>query len=564
VRAEHSRDYELALESYERSVHCLLAAREHETSAAKVQIVELKMGEYGERARLIKLALARRRSSTDERKDERENAHEKENENEQREMNELFATSKGERLVDYFRCAADSVLAGPGKLYVAECNVYFASKRGAHVTIALDDIVHLEKAKTNFVLPALLVRTVDGDEHVFTAFASRDSSHAVIDSLWRRRREARHNSNGASASPSSSSAKPLHAKPKVAAAAPAEPSVDEHGGDVLDEERQLFSVRFGSIDAELCAHHCCALKGTQDEATLYMTKRQLCYYGERQAPGESAASSSSSSATASRIVVPWCDVISIAKEQRFFGPNYLIVSTDGLHGQLVFARFVSLDDAHADAVRLHDDYRRRPIVFGIELRALLVRERRLESGVPAIVARCIGFLSADGERLRTEGLFRVAPSRLSLRALCERVDDGYALDDGAAAADCSAHLVAALLKRYFGQMPEPLFTFDLYDLLVAIAALPDEALRVVKLKAIVGALPAERRRLAARLFRFLAVVASHASHNKMSASNLAAIFSPLIMRFNGALSAEILDETKSLLCCIELMIGEHEQIFAER
>ena len=74
---------------------------------------------------------------------------------------------------------------------------------------------------------------------------------------------------------------------------------------------------------------------------------------------------------------------------------------------------------------------------------------------------CLDYLRA-GDRLDTEGLFRKTGFRVVLEYCRDAFDNG-----GAVALDKvprnDAVTVAALLKSWFSEMPEPLIPFYLYD-----------------------------------------------------------------------------------------------------
>lgn len=62
------------------------------------------------------------------------------------------------------------------------------------------------------------------------------------------------------------------------------------------------------------------------------------------------------------------------------------------------------------------------------------------------------------------GLFRISGSLTEVKALKEQYDSGTPPTE---LKDVSPHTVASLLKMYLRELPEPLATFELYDMFIA-------------------------------------------------------------------------------------------------
>ncbi|XP_066570964.1 rho GTPase-activating protein 36 isoform X2 [Amia ocellicauda] len=155
--------------------------------------------------------------------------------------------------------------------------------------------------------------------------------------------------------------------------------------------------------------------------------------------------------------------------------------------------------------------------------------------VPRIVDRCCQHIEIYG--LHTVGIFRVGSSKKRVRQLREEFDLGndVILDD-----DHSVHDVAALLKEFLRDMPDPLLPRELYSAFLHANALkgPD---RLLFLQQLVYLLPPCNCDTLQRLLQLLHTVHSHAqdttgpdgqeiSGNKMTAANLAVIFGPNLLQ----------------------------------
>ncbi|XP_046393992.1 rho GTPase-activating protein 6 [Ischnura elegans] len=161
--------------------------------------------------------------------------------------------------------------------------------------------------------------------------------------------------------------------------------------------------------------------------------------------------------------------------------------------------------------------------------------------VPQVVIACLQHIKEHG--LHTLGIFRVGSSKKRVRQLREDLDMGKETD--LSASQCP-HDVAALLKEYFRDLPEPLLCRDLYPAFVRTQTIRNRRLQFEALQHLVQLLPAEHRDTLCLLLDFLAVVAKHSedkrdphsgewlSGNKMDSGNLATLFAPNILRKSNA------------------------------
>lgn len=92
------------------------------------------------------------------------------------------------------------------------------------------------------------------------------------------------------------------------------------------------------------------------------------------------------------------------------------------------------------------------------------------------------------------------------------------------------HCAAVIIKKFLRELPEPLMTFNLYDVIIASTSIPDptEKLKVVWY-ILRNELPDENFLLLKFLMEFLSEVMSHSSVNKMTSMNLAIVFGPNLM-----------------------------------
>ncbi|XP_061665025.1 rho GTPase-activating protein 36 isoform X2 [Syngnathoides biaculeatus] len=159
--------------------------------------------------------------------------------------------------------------------------------------------------------------------------------------------------------------------------------------------------------------------------------------------------------------------------------------------------------------------------------------------VPRVLDRCCGHIEAHG--LQTVGIFRVGSSKKRVRQLREDFDAG---EDVRLDEEHSVHDVAALLKEFLRDMPDPLLTRELYPAFLH-ANLLRGTEQIQYLQHLVYLLPPCNCDTLLRLLAFLHTVHSFAQDgvgdddeeipgNKMTAANLAVIFGPnLLQRERG-------------------------------
>ncbi|XP_060089943.1 rho GTPase-activating protein 6 isoform X2 [Heteronotia binoei] len=193
--------------------------------------------------------------------------------------------------------------------------------------------------------------------------------------------------------------------------------------------------------------------------------------------------------------------------------------------------------------------------------------------VPRLVDSCCQHLEKHG--LQTVGIFRVGSSKKRVRQLREEFDRGIdvMLDE-----EHSIHDVAALLKEFLRDMPDPLLTRELYTPFINTLLLePHEQLSTLQL--LIYLLPPCNCDTLHRLLQFLATVASHAEDridqdsqeipgNKMTSLNLATIFGPNLLHKQKTTDKEFTvqssaraEESTAIIAVVQKMIENYEILF---
>ncbi|KAI9349586.1 hypothetical protein BDR26DRAFT_930532 [Obelidium mucronatum] len=144
--------------------------------------------------------------------------------------------------------------------------------------------------------------------------------------------------------------------------------------------------------------------------------------------------------------------------------------------------------------------------------------------VPKFVEVCLQKL--NGMDLTTEGIFRKNGNIRRLKETAEQFDQNPNLDK---LDEDNVLQVAALLKKFFRDMPDPLLTFKLYFLFVASQEFEDLNKRKRILHLALCLLPKPNLDLLQVLLQFLRQVSEKKDGNKMDIPNLATVMCPNIL-----------------------------------
>lgn len=181
--------------------------------------------------------------------------------------------------------------------------------------------------------------------------------------------------------------------------------------------------------------------------------------------------------------------------------------------------------------------------------------------IPLFVKSCIlAILQSD---MSIEGVFRKNGNIRQLKILSEKIDTDITDVDQLLVHENSIQL-AALLKRFLREMPEPLLTFSLYHLFVRCGkmisqeASPQEKKRLLHLACCL--LPKENRDTMLLVFSCLKWVATFHDTNKMDIPNLARVIAPNVLYSNTNTKNTNADLIQEEIDVIETLIREADHI----
>uniref|UniRef100_A0A8D3D9W8 Uncharacterized protein n=1 Tax=Scophthalmus maximus TaxID=52904 RepID=A0A8D3D9W8_SCOMX len=168
--------------------------------------------------------------------------------------------------------------------------------------------------------------------------------------------------------------------------------------------------------------------------------------------------------------------------------------------------------------------RKQSGVFGVKISVVTKRER---SKVPLIVRQCVEEIERRG--MEEVGIYRVSGVATDIQALKAAFDSNNR-DVSVMMREMDVNAIAGTLKLYFRELPEPLFTDDLYPNFAGGIALSDSVAKESCMLNLLLSLPEPNLVTFLFLLDHLKRVAENESINKMSLHNLATVFGPTLLR----------------------------------
>lgn len=168
--------------------------------------------------------------------------------------------------------------------------------------------------------------------------------------------------------------------------------------------------------------------------------------------------------------------------------------------------------------------RKQSGVFGVKIGAVTKREH---SKVPLIVRQCVEEIERRG--MEEVGIYRVSGVATDIQAL-KAAFDANNKDVSVIMSEMDVNAIAGTLKLYFRELPEPLFTDELYINFTEGIALSDSVAKESCMLNLLLSLPEPNLLTFLFLLDHLKRVAENEIVNKMSFHNLATVFGPTLLR----------------------------------
>lgn len=191
-------------------------------------------------------------------------------------------------------------------------------------------------------------------------------------------------------------------------------------------------------------------------------------------------------------------------------------------------------------------------LFGCSLAVLCAADGGVK--IPIQIEQLITKIEIHG--LYAEGLYRKSGVNSKIKELKAKMSENP--NSTEMDFDCyNVHVLTNVLKSFLREMPEPLLTFDRYDDFLRAADLSDTSDRVQTLLSLIKKIPVTHHALLERLVFHLALVAQREQYNRMSASSLAIVFAPCVLRTNRIVPAQdSLNDISRQTKCMETLITQ--------
>ncbi|RAH58164.1 Rho GTPase activator [Aspergillus piperis CBS 112811] len=169
-------------------------------------------------------------------------------------------------------------------------------------------------------------------------------------------------------------------------------------------------------------------------------------------------------------------------------------------------------------------------VFGVSLDDLYTRDG---TAVPMIVYQCFQAIELFG--LDMEGIYRLSGSATHISHMKALFDNDSSQVDFTNPENFyhDVNSVAGLLKQFFRDLPDPLFTSHFYNDFINAARIDDDIQRRDSLHALVNNLPDAHYATLRALILHLNKIQEHYTQNRMNAGNIAICFGPTLMGANS-------------------------------
>ncbi|XP_059827948.1 rho GTPase-activating protein 12b isoform X6 [Hypanus sabinus] len=163
-------------------------------------------------------------------------------------------------------------------------------------------------------------------------------------------------------------------------------------------------------------------------------------------------------------------------------------------------------------------------VFGCNLNSLCQREG---TTIPKFVTLCIDHVEKEG--LNIDGLYRVSGNLAVIQKLRFAVNHDEKLDLKDNKWE-DINVITGALKMFFRELPEPLFTYHLFNDFINAIKSPDYKLRIQGIKELVRQLPKPNHDTMQVLFKHLVKVIACGELNRMTTQSVAIVFGPTLLR----------------------------------
>ena len=187
-------------------------------------------------------------------------------------------------------------------------------------------------------------------------------------------------------------------------------------------------------------------------------------------------------------------------------------------------------------------------------------EVEVTSDMIKFAQKCIATIEERG--LDEEGIYRKSGMQAKISKIVKEVDKGkIERIDFSDETESDVHTVSGCLKYLLAHvLPEPLFTFNKHEELVATGKISNYDERSLKVQGIIKDLPQSNQDLLKLLITHLSMVSQHSDKNMMRASNVGVVFGPTLMRPRNETVQSIMN-IKYQNIVVQQIIEDYQRIF---
>lgn len=184
--------------------------------------------------------------------------------------------------------------------------------------------------------------------------------------------------------------------------------------------------------------------------------------------------------------------------------------------------------------------------------------------------------------LEEEGIFRISGDNTKMQELKKDLNEGTWQNINyfvGVEVDFSKiknmHNIAGLLKMYFRELPDPLCTYEQYDMFIAaegknktmyniFLGVPDAQARRQCIKKVIRYLPPANNKLLKILCNFLHKITLNSKLTKMTSANLAIVFAPNLLRPQEENNLKLIfGDSKHANGLMQTLIDEYDYMFEQ-
>ena len=186
--------------------------------------------------------------------------------------------------------------------------------------------------------------------------------------------------------------------------------------------------------------------------------------------------------------------------------------------------------------------------------AAVLNPDEAEQILPSCIWEIICVMESDDKYLKCVGIFRQSGGVENTQLLRAQLEAGEAIDYN----KTDPHDLAAVFKLFIRELPEPLATWEAFKIVQAAAELSGDQKKAFVMR-LLRKIPDSNRIVLKKILGLLYKYSMYSEYNKMTANNLAVIFSPALFREKKA-SLMTSEESKKFISIVEYLINEWQTI----